>query len=268
MLYLVRLEDVKNRSIKGEIVSSENVDTESPLKIHLGQSLIKGNKFDLVLRKSVELGVHTITPLLTDRTILKGDNDKKIPRWKKIIEESSKQCGISSIPQISRTVTKLDAYCQQSKNSDLKLMFWEMEKDKGLKDIKPIDIPRVLLPALEAVAIQIQTRINGRRVRRTKQVVEIVGVDPHSQEVITNEVFKWDPARDDFDFSGKSYVLEKIMVKINYSQEKMRQELRTRKRILDWMVLNDIRKSDQVAQIITEYYVRPNDVLARVDGLR
>ncbi len=133
---------------------------------------------------------------------------------------------------------------------------------------KPIDIPRVLLPALEAVAIQIQTRINGRRVRRTKQIVEIVGVDPHSQEVITNEVFKWDPSRDDFDFSGKSNVLEKVMVKINYSQEKMRNELRTRKRILDWMVLNDIRKSDQVAQIITEYYVRPDEILARVDGLR
>ena len=67
---------------------------------------------------------------------------------------------------------------------------------------------------------------------------------------------------------GKSYVLEKVMVKINYSQEKMRNELRTRKRILDWMVLNDIRKSDQVAQIITEYYVRPDEILARVDGLR
>ncbi len=133
---------------------------------------------------------------------------------------------------------------------------------------KPIDIPRVLLPALEAVVIQMQTRINGRRVRRTKQLVEIVGVDPHSQEVITNEVFKWDPGRDDFDFSGKSYVLEKVMVKINYSQERMRNELRTRKRILDWMVLNDIRKSDQVAQIITEYYVRPDEILARVDGLR
>ena len=133
---------------------------------------------------------------------------------------------------------------------------------------KPIDIPRVLLPALEACAIQIQTRINGRRVRRTKQLVEIVGVDPHSMEVITNEVFKWDPSRDDFDFSGKSYVLEKIMVKINFSQEQMRDELRTRKRILDWMVLNDIRKADQVAQIITEYYVRPQAVLARVDGLQ
>ena len=133
---------------------------------------------------------------------------------------------------------------------------------------KPIDIPRVLLPALEAVSIQMQTRINGRRVRRTKQTVEIVGVDPHTNEIITNEVFKWDPIRDDYDFSGKSYVLEKIMVKINMDQDEMRNELRTRKRILDWMVLNDIRKSDQVAQIITEYYVRPQAVLARVDGLQ
>jgi hypothetical protein len=58
------------------------------------------------------------------------------------------------------------------------------------------------------------------------------------------------------------------MVKINFSQERMRNELRTRKRILDWMVLNDIRKSDQVAQIITEFYVRPEEILARVDGLR
>ena len=45
--------------------------------------------------------------------------------------------------------------------------------------------------------------------------------------------------------------------------------LRTRKRILEWMVfLNDIRKADQVSQIITEYYVRPHEILARVDGLR
>ena len=121
---------------------------------------------------------------------------------------------------------------------------------------------------MEACAIQIQTRINGRRVRRTKQIVEIVGIDPNSLEVITNEVFRWNVANDDFIFSGKSYVLEKIMVKINYSQDEMRRELRTRKRILEWMVLNDIRKSDQVSQIITEYYVRPHEILARVDGLR
>ena len=107
---------------------------------------------------------------------------------------------------------------------------------------KPIDIPRVLLPALEACSIQIQTRINGKRVRRTKQLVEIVGIDPNSLEVITNEVFRWDVTTDDFIFSGKSYVLEKIMVKLNYSQDDMRRELRTEKEFLNGWYLMILEK--------------------------
>ena len=136
-LYVVQLTDVKAKSVKGEIISSEKVNTESPLKIHLGQSLIKGNKFDVVLRKSVELGVESITPLMTERTVVKSDSDKKIARWKKIAEESCKQCGRSSIPDVSENITKLDDFCQQVSGADLKLMFWELESEYGLKDINP-----------------------------------------------------------------------------------------------------------------------------------
>ena len=136
-LYLVKLTDVKAQLVKGEIISSEKVNTESPLKIHLGQSLIKGNKFDDVLRKSVELGVETITPLMTERTVVKSDSDKKIARWQKITEESCKQCGRSSIPNVSKSVIKLDVFCQQRSEADLKLMFWELESENGLKDINP-----------------------------------------------------------------------------------------------------------------------------------
>ena len=70
-LYLVRLSEFKNKLIKCEILSSEKNDTESPLKIYLGQSLVKGNGFDGILRKAVELGVHSISPLLTERTVKK-----------------------------------------------------------------------------------------------------------------------------------------------------------------------------------------------------
>ena len=136
-LYRVRLTDLNTKSIKGEILSSEKINTESPLKIHLGQSLIKGSGFDVILRKSVELGVHSISPLITDRTVAKSDGDKKIPRWKKIIEESSKQCGRSSIPEISKSIIRLETFCQKTKDSDLKLIFWEMEKNKGMRDINP-----------------------------------------------------------------------------------------------------------------------------------
>ena len=140
-LYLVQLTDVKAQLVKGEIISSEKVNTESPLKIHLGQSLIKGNKFDIVLRKSVELGVKTITPLMTERTVVKSDGNKKIVRWQKIAEESCKQSGRSSIPKVSKDIIKLDVFCQQGSDADLKLMFWELESENGLKDINPEKTP-------------------------------------------------------------------------------------------------------------------------------
>jgi 16S rRNA (uracil1498-N3)-methyltransferase len=140
-LYIVNLVDVKAKLVKGKIISSEKVNTESPLTIHLGQSLIKGNKFDVVLRKSVELGVKTITPLMTERTVVKSDGNKKIARWKKITEESCKQCGRSSIPKVSASIIKLDVFCQQGSEADLKLMFWELESENSLKDINPEKIP-------------------------------------------------------------------------------------------------------------------------------
>ena len=141
-LYLVRLSEFKNKLIKCEILSSEKNDTESPLKIHLGQSLVKGNGFDIILRKAVELGAHSISPLLTERTVTKVDSDKKIMRWKKIAEESSKQCGRSAIPKISNSIVKLETFCQQASDSDLKLIFWEMESKKRLRDINTETAPR------------------------------------------------------------------------------------------------------------------------------
>ena len=141
-LYLVRLSEFKKNLIKCEILSSEKIDTESPLKIHLGQSLVKGNGFDIILRKAVELGAHSISPLLTERTVTKSDSDKKIIRWKKIAEESSKQCGRSSIPKISNSIVKLETFCREASDSDLKLIFWEMENKKRLRDINPETAPR------------------------------------------------------------------------------------------------------------------------------
>ncbi|MEK9629159.1 MAG: 16S rRNA (uracil(1498)-N(3))-methyltransferase [Nitrospinota bacterium] len=140
-LYLVSLVDLKGKSVKGEILSSQKIDTESPLKIHLGQSLIKGNGFDVVIRKAVELGVAYVSPLITDRTVAKSDNLKKLVRWKKIAEESSKQCGRSTLPVISEEFSNLEKFCQQTNNSDLKLIFWEEEKGTGLSDIKPEKTP-------------------------------------------------------------------------------------------------------------------------------
>ena len=129
---------------------------------------------------------------------------------------------------------------------------------------KPIDIPRVMLPSMDACCIQIQTRIGGKRVRRVRQIVEIIGIDPHTSELLTNEAFKWVPGKDEFEFSSKSYLLEKIMIKANMNKTQIMEELKRRQQILEWLLNTGQRSYQEVSHIVSEYYVHPEDVMEEV----
>ncbi|HLE97279.1 MAG TPA: type II/IV secretion system ATPase subunit [Candidatus Thermoplasmatota archaeon] len=128
---------------------------------------------------------------------------------------------------------------------------------------EPISIPRSLLEALDIVSIQIQTRIGGRRVRRTKELVEIVGLDPHTREILTNQVFTWSPATDEFEFSGVSYVLERIQLERNMGESEMRQELARRKEMIEWMIAADMHDYKTVGGVIASYFKDPEGTMKR-----
>ncbi len=71
-------------------------DHESPLHIHLGQGLSKGDRMDYAIQKSVELGVSEITPVITDHCTVKinaAQLEKKKQHWQKIIISATEQCG-------------------------------------------------------------------------------------------------------------------------------------------------------------------------------
>ena len=129
---------------------------------------------------------------------------------------------------------------------------------------KPIEIPRVMLQSLDIVTIQVQAELGDKRVRRVKQIVEIVDIDPMTKEILTNEVFRWDPVQDQFFFSGKSYVMERIRNQHGQSKEEMLDELSRRVEILDWMKDNNIRAFKDVARIISSYIDTPEDVMEKV----
>lgn len=130
---------------------------------------------------------------------------------------------------------------------------------------KPIDIPRVMLPILDAALIQIQTRIGGKRVRRVREIVEIIGQDSHSGELLTNQVFRWDHTSDETLFSGKSYILDKVMVKGNFTKEGVMKELKQRQRLLEWMMKTNVTGFRNVANIINQYYIHPEQVVHRMN---
>jgi flagellar protein FlaI len=125
---------------------------------------------------------------------------------------------------------------------------------------KPINVPRPMLQSLDIVLLQTSTRIKDKNVRRCKQIVEIVDLDPQTNEVLTNEVFHWDPVEDAFIYLGKSYVLERIRIQSDLSKLEMRQEMERRVEILTWMRKNNIREFKDVAKIVSSYSETP-DVL-------
>ncbi|MFA5220938.1 MAG: ATPase, T2SS/T4P/T4SS family [Methanoregula sp.] len=128
----------------------------------------------------------------------------------------------------------------------------------------PMDVPRNMLSALDFVCIQVQARVGGKRIRRNKQIIEILDIDPRTNELITNEVFKWRSATDEITYSGKSYLLEEIMEARGWSENRMREELKRRQEVLEWMRIKKIRHYKDVAKILISYYREPEVVVERV----
>jgi len=130
---------------------------------------------------------------------------------------------------------------------------------------EPMNIPRTLLTILDAIVLQSKVRLADRVTRRMKSVVEIVEMDPISKEIITNEVFRWDPKTDTFEYSGKSVLLDKIMKDFGLSKQYIATELERRSRLLEWMLHNKIRRVDKVGRMISNYYADPEGVSEKVN---
>lgn len=130
----------------------------------------------------------------------------------------------------------------------------------------PLNVPRNMLTALDLVSIQVQARIGGQRIRRNKQLIEILDIDPRTNELITNEVFKWHQATDEIRYSGKSYILEEVMEERGWSEARMREELKRRQEILEWMRIKKLRHYKDVSKVLISYYRDPEAVMEIVRG--
>jgi len=84
--YVATLCNVGKKTADAQIISQQENSSESPLNIHLGQGISRGDRMDFTLQKSVELGVNTITPLFTERCGVKLNAErleKKRQQWQK-----------------------------------------------------------------------------------------------------------------------------------------------------------------------------------------
>ncbi len=99
--------------------------TESALKVHLVQGVSRGERMDLVVQKSTELGVKRITPVLTEYGVVRLDSDraeKRRDHWQKIAESAAEQCGRTRPPLIDAPLPLKSWFGEKPGDADVDLV--------------------------------------------------------------------------------------------------------------------------------------------------
>ena len=101
--YRGELIEVGKKSVRVELTEQFSGLDESPLRVHLGQGLSRGERMDWAIQKATELGAAEITPIVSERceVRLKDERaDKRMSHWRQVAISACEQCGRSVLPQI------------------------------------------------------------------------------------------------------------------------------------------------------------------------
>ncbi len=117
------LVEVGKKSVRVELRERFEGQAESPLRVHLGQGLSRGERMDWAIQKATELGVAEITPIFSERceVRLKDERaDKRLAHWRQVAISACEQCGRSRLPLVHSPLP-LAPWLEQTP-ADLKLV--------------------------------------------------------------------------------------------------------------------------------------------------
>ncbi len=109
------INEVSKKNVTVEVKERIERSIESSLNLHLGQVISRGDKMEFTIQKAVELGVNTITPLISERCGVKLNAErfeKKLQQWQKIVIAACEQCGRNVVPEV-RPLMQLEQWCAE-----------------------------------------------------------------------------------------------------------------------------------------------------------
>lgn len=133
--YTAEISAIEKDSIVTRILDKQKFAREPELKLTLFQGIPKQGKMETIIQKAVELGVYSIVPVFTDRSVIidHGNFHKRIERWQKIADEAVKQCKRGIIPRIHREV-RFQEMLNDLIKYELILFPYENEEQHTIKD--------------------------------------------------------------------------------------------------------------------------------------
>jgi len=136
--YRCGIAQITEDEVRCELRFIKEDGVELPVKVCLFQGLPKGDKMELIVQKSVELGAYQVIPVATKRAVVKLDAKKakkKVERWQQIAVSAAKQAGRGIIPEVGEVCTYAQAL-KQAEELDVVLIPYELAK--GMEETKQI----------------------------------------------------------------------------------------------------------------------------------
>lgn len=133
--YKAEISEINESRIENKIIQ-EILSKEDKVKVDIYQGLPKADKMELIIQKSIELGVNAIIPVEMKRCVVKLDSkteNKKIERWQKIAESAAKQSGRNIVPEI-RHIIKIEDIVKLKDSYDSIIVCYENEKQNYIKN--------------------------------------------------------------------------------------------------------------------------------------
>lgn len=101
--FAATVEQVSKRGVVVNVGAHRERDTEAALPVHLFQGLSRGDRMDTVVQKATELGVARITPLVSEHTVVRLDDEragKRLAHWRRVAASACEQCGRNRLPRV------------------------------------------------------------------------------------------------------------------------------------------------------------------------
>lgn len=128
----------------------------------------------------------------------------------------------------------------------------------------PINLPPATVESLDLVITMAHVREKGASARRIKLMEEIQRID--GEDVYAAEVFSWSPSSDTFDFKGSELLLSKIARVKGLEMADVREDIKERQKVLEWMKANRLLHWKEAAKIISQYTKDRQSLMRRIDG--
>ena len=133
-VYALRIERSTPEAVTAEIASSRLISVPPPPRVVVCQSMIRPNRFDLVIEKATELGVAAIQPVWSERSQI-GREGARQARWRRLATEAAEQCRRDIRPDLLDPLDARAVISAPAEPGTARLLASALEPDQRISDI-------------------------------------------------------------------------------------------------------------------------------------